>query len=204
MPVPIVYRKSTDNNVASYDFNDIIDGTGTQKFYAIQQDDSTGITYKLAGNTIVPYQIEENYVPGTTTLSINLSSFNTPRTIKGTASISFGTALISTGAANFYCTCTLQKISASGTTTQVGTVQTQTVSNNNATTRTRMSCNISCTETPCGIGDNLRLSFAIVLTGGGSDRVWIGWDPGARAGTNLNTSAVPTNFDLYVPFRIDL
>ena len=45
MPIPVVYRKSSENVVASYDYTDLAEGTGVVQYY--------GCKSQVSGATVV-------------------------------------------------------------------------------------------------------------------------------------------------------
>ena len=87
MPIPRIYRKTAEA-IASYNWTDIAEGTGVVTLYGTQTKISGSTTYKLVQDalpsTIAAYKGDD------TTLTFDLTAFNTPKTVKGTAMFSVG------------------------------------------------------------------------------------------------------------------
>lgn len=106
MTIPNKYQISGDNALANYDYYDIIEGTGTKEFYLFKSVNNGATGYHLSGNTIDSGD-RKAAVAGTavgtpTTYTIlgqtggvpdlilfSGSAFNLPKTIKGTAYVTF-------------------------------------------------------------------------------------------------------------------
>ena len=73
--------------IASYSYVDITNGTGVEVFYISKFNNSTGVEYKL-----VTKALESSFASGraniTAATDCDLTPFNTPRTITGTAVLS--------------------------------------------------------------------------------------------------------------------
>ena len=86
MTIPNTYRKSRENVIKSYNFQDLAAGTGTVVYYAFQANKSSGYE-----NLLSPNLIQCGAQGGSTfgvikvnqELDFDLSPFNLPQTIKG-------------------------------------------------------------------------------------------------------------------------
>ena len=62
MGVPIVYRKSEERAIASFDFNDIAEGTGIIIFYGyFDADSATDPDHKMSQNKFFSRVIETSF-----------------------------------------------------------------------------------------------------------------------------------------------
>lgn len=214
--VPQVYPTGTERATANYNWTDIADGTGVVIFYGASDTDGDQF---LQTQVIYSNGIE---VGGTAVASgesfnvdFDLTAFNTPKTVKGTAYIEYGhygAKVNRTGATNMnaYVTFTLYKFDGT-TETQIGTNNTYVTFD--ATPVKRTFCmTLDLTETSFKAGDILRLTAVGTITGGGggaeTGRVVIGSDPKNRDGTYITPSsdspATITQLILNLPFVIDL
>lgn len=201
MTVPIKFRKSSENVITSYDFVDIAEGTGVVAFYLAQQGTSSANSYLLTTN-----QVYSSFIsivnPGATTYDFDLTSFNLPKTVKGTAFLSMGIYMVASGG-NTSVTVQIKKDSG-GNVTDVSSAITGDYINGNGAHK-MLLIPIPLTQTNFKRGDILRCS--ITMYGGGSGDEEIGTDPIGRNGTYI-TSAVTgpsmtTTSKLFIPFRID-
>lgn len=204
MPVPIVYRKSQEPSIVSYNYTDISTGTGVVAFNGFQQQVSGAITFGLTQNS--PYSAidadtSQSVNLGTDTLTFDLTAFNLPQRVKGTAYLNFSVELETSGAGYVDITVNLQKVS-NGSATTIGTNKMERMSRGGAGTTSKVhNIPLSLTTTHFSKGDNLRLTLAVICSG----NAYIGVDPQNRAGTKLNSpSTVPTKMTLYVPFALDI
>jgi hypothetical protein len=84
--------------LVNYDFQDVAEGTGITLFYGFVAKDSTGSTYRLSRDILYSAQIEETTAVSTTGFhsfvkfldkDFDLSAFNIPKSIRGTAYVRF-------------------------------------------------------------------------------------------------------------------
>jgi len=177
--------QSQSEAIASFDFQDVADGTGNIIFY-LYAADAGSTTYHLGTTTeIFSFIIDLDLNNGT--LNFNASPFNTPRVVKGDAIINI-TLLADTAAT---ITAQLQRISA-GVATNIHTSAGKAAG---ITTGKYLCFNVSLTETLFKVGDNLRL---VLTTTGESGTSQLGIDPANRAGASLTL----TKSQVIVPFKI--
>lgn len=181
--------------IVSYDFTDIENGIGINRYYAGATEDSTGITYILTDSNLPGARIDaNNYATingNAAEVDFDLTSFSVPKTVKGTMLVSFH--MYSDGT-NATCKVQLKKLS--------GAVETDVSSQITSTTETAtkpMLLKVPLTETLFAAGDILRLSVDFNGTNIGQG---IGIDP---SGTSSSTATVTLNpFIIEVPFKLDL
>ena len=72
--------------IASFDFEDVAEGTGVVIFFGISSETSGGVDYHLVANKAFSSQPDTTRsTSGTTTIDFDTGTFNLPRTAKGTA-----------------------------------------------------------------------------------------------------------------------
>lgn len=182
--------------IASYDFTDIAEGTGVVDFYGISENLSGSTLYALTKNSIYSADIQS----AGTSWTFNLSAFNLPKIIKGTAIIRFSAALTGNQNNTMNFDVAIQKVS-DGTASAIGSASTATLTlPANGTTAKNYTIPISCTQTHFKIGDNLR----IVFTGhNGGTTINLGHDPANRDTPEMTAATNPTKMECFIPFRID-
>jgi len=192
MPVPVTYRTGGEGAIASYNYTDISEGTGVVVLNGFSTEASgAGIEYKLTTTTPYSSYIETSGAPWV----FNLSAFNLPKTIKGTAIVKLAAYLISGAPTEHTLTVSIQKVTTSGTTT-LGSVETPQLSN-----PINYTLNIPLTETNFKKGDNLRLNIA---KNGGAPIV-LAHDPANREGSYIKpVTTFPTKLIAHIPFKLDL
>ena len=198
MPVPIIYRKSQEGAIVTYDYVDLAEGTGIIAINAAQVNISGSSLFILNRNALYSAAIEM-LVDGSAgggasvTNNFNLSSFNLPRTAQGTALINFSAInLGSTLDIKF----TLQRVRGS-VVTDLGFEWMQRMTGAVALTHL---IPITIPKTIFKKGDILRLAVYMFATGGIS---YVGIDPQNRNGTHFTAATNPTKMTIYMPWRID-
>src|SRR4030042_3978975 len=90
MALPITFRKSPEGSVTSYNFYDIAEGTGIVKFYLNATETSSAIAYHLDTNPLYSAVIDVGFAYAAggytqyTDYDFDVSTFNLPKTIRGT------------------------------------------------------------------------------------------------------------------------
>jgi hypothetical protein len=198
MIIPIRFRKSSEGAIASYDFVDIAEGTGVSAFYLAQAQTSSAISYILTTNQIYSDIISLLHLGASTqSQDFNLTAFNLPKIVKGTAYASFALA----GGGNMtYVKVQLKKVSGVTVSNVSGEISAD------LTTGAEVKmCLIPMplTTTHFKIGDILRLTLQMSNSNGNME---IGTDPKGRAGTYITSSTptITTISQIFVPFRIDI
>ena len=195
MVVPNLFRKSAEAAVASYDYTDIADGTGVRTFYATATKQGGTVDYALIQteeySRLIEVGIGENQ-----NINFDLTAFNLPQTLKGTAYVVIG-ATESVGD-NYVITVQVQKWDGTSE-TNCSSVVTETV---NATSP-MLLMKVPLTQTNFARGDTLRLN--IISAGVGSGDHGYGIDPKGRDGTYVKASnSQTTQLKFLCPFKIDL
>lgn len=178
--IPSVFRRSSVATTYSYD--DVAAGTGVERYYGTRAVTSAGSTYGLFSFISAQAGTAQAVVAGDGAVSFNLTAYNLPRVLRGTAYI--------TGEINCSAACKVsflfQKIS-SGTTNISSTIETD-----NLLVNRNIVVPIPLTTTNFSAGDNLRI--VVTVTGGN-----------AGEGLNIdNLDATKEPFTIYTPYKIDL
>lgn len=198
MGVPITYRRSSEGALATYSYNDIAEGTGVLKLYGFNTEDSVSKKYTLSENAVYSSDIETGGTGAAgTSINVNfdLSPFNMPKTIGGTALVGFAVYLGAVTTATF--TAQIIKVAADATTTVLLSVTSKTCPQN---TQQKILMKGAIAQTHFKRGETLRLNILgnQVANGG----LVFGHDPQNRAGTYVTD--YPTILELYIPFKLDL
>lgn len=200
MTIPEKYPLITERSFATYDFLDIIEGTGIAKFNGYSTNLSgSGIAYNLEKTSIGSSQTV-TIVGAATTFNFDTNTFNLPRIIEGRGTVRFSiwesTSVSGTG----WFELTLKKISDSTTNIVTSFSPIFTFS---AGTGRGFTIPLTIPRTYFKIGDKLRLTVDLKMTGSGNS-VEIGHDPLGRAGTNLPIASQPSTFDVLIPFKVNI
>lgn len=211
--------------IASYDSTDIAEGTGTIIFYGAQGE-LTGGAFNFLTRTVVPSrdQVTESAELGATDamvldLDFDLSPFNLPKTVKGTANISVPFAL------NGQSTICRGYVKAKlrhwdGTTeTEIASATSDTVTKASGLHRAWFLLKITVPRTHFKKGETLRLTIEVWGdddAGAGWHHLYIGHDPKGRLGwkdSTANAAVIFPGTDVYnvtpvlqaqIPFELDL
>ena len=192
MPVPQVYRKSGEGAIASYNYTDVADGTGVIVFYAIISQTSGSVDYHLVTDSSLYSDAVD--IGGDVDLDFDLTAFNLPRKVKGTAYVSIG--LEAVGAGNtIYATVQLRHVRGGTETNITSAIASHTLTNE----ANMMFIPLPITATHFKKDDILRLNVTTTTSG----TAGFGVDPANRA------SATYANLDsrqlkVLVPFQLDL
>lgn len=212
MTLPVFFRDSREQVVASFSFTDIIQGNGIGTYYLFEAATDSGTTYGAAQD--LKRSKDEEYTAtvgaGSSTASVDYDAgeFIKNMTIEGTAYAqgSFGATLTSGSG-------TLGDVSIrvvinkwdGASETQIATETSQAISSG---TKTDFLIPITVPKTTFKAGDTLRLTMEIVKVGGtgGVWAVYYGNDPLNRDGTYLTPSSdnTTTQTKITIPFKIDL
>lgn len=201
MPIPRVYSKTAEAPVASYDYVDIAEGTGVVLFYGFSdQGAAPGDGHSLTKSTPFSDTIE------TTAFNVDfdLSPFNLPQTIEGTAIVSFSWAQ-TLAAGTRFVTATIRKV-IDGTPSDIAVASGAIVDWAAGAPRTDLIKIPNIPRTLFKEGEVLRLNMTSTIVTGGSTS-WLAHDPQGRDGTNIVPStdaSSTTKLEFYCPFRLDL
>jgi hypothetical protein len=208
MPVPIVYRKSSENSVVNYNYADIADGTGVVVFLGLSNEDVSGITYMASQEAIISSQVST--YAGTSsasptlvaTLNFDVLPFNLPKTINGVAVIC-GSLYIENGAQS-HVNFDIQKYDGS-TYTSLNNLSTKDYTYG-TTGLYSFSIKLSLSSTSFKIGDAIRVVAKMYSQKvGGSGAFRLAHSPTNSTDTWFTSSSnYPTQLQFRIPFKIDL
>ena len=206
--------------IASFDFQDIADGTGVVKFNGYTTRDSNGLSYALNRFAFFSNQIETTVGPTVFSatsfvkildIDIDLGQFNASRIAEGRATIQTSFAVERTagpGNLEMFIKYIIVKVSG-GVETIIGTGQTETITRvSTGITKVFVTLDISLTRTHFATGDSLRLTvegWGRNNAGGDvSGKITIVHDPQDRDGTVITPASddFTTKLDFYNPFKI--
>lgn len=215
--LPLNFPLPGESAVASYDYEDIVDGSGIVLLQAIGFTDSTGETYGLSKNSLYGDPTETGSDPATEanftiekTLTFSSAIFNTPRTIKGIAYIDGTMGLVESGATDgFNAKITFTFYHYDGSTqTSIGSVTTETVESTHSSTKLQSFClKTTLTQKLFQIGEVLQIKVDVYLqkTGGTSNnQLFLAFDPMGNDTTHISSTNNQTTLRFLVPFKINL
>jgi hypothetical protein len=190
--LPVSFPIPSESSIASYNYTDVEEGTGIVILYGARVQTKTVTSYILTRDTIYSNAIETTNVTPGAAINFDLSEFNLPKIIKGTALISLSASL--TGGSYVDFTITFQKVSGGSASTLVST----TLERLSALARLTGSAVIP--QTHFKKGDNLR----VVVNGAmDSGSYFLAHDPANRNGVRY-TSDIPSQMQIAIPFKLDL
>ena len=192
--------------IASYSYTDIAEGTGIIQFKGAINKLTTADLYSGPELTATSSSTSSTLIIDH---DFNLSPFNLPKRIKGTATINWTYAFSGTGTGkNITLHWKVRKVPLVGAEIEIAN-WTQTFSNT-ANRVTTLFEDITIPGTLFKKGEVLRLTFLAYMTviDSGTFRVTIGIDPQDRDGTYIvpstDTPKSTTKLHFYVPFVLDL
>lgn len=216
------YGGASEAAFASYDWQDIADGTGVIVFqgFAARTGSST-VERRLSRN--VTFSSNQTYYTETGSVSstfldvdFDLGVFNQPRIVQGEALVAFVGYVVHTGGSGgtSHFNVTLYHVDKNGNETSVGTVQLDDLSagTGNVVGGWRIAA-ISLTRKLFKIGEKIRLNITATQTGGtGTPRGAVIHDPSGSTitVTEMTKTFTPgtdygtTKLELNVPFKIDI
>ena len=212
MPLqPKFNRFSTASPVlASFDFTDIANGVGFESYYCFVSETNTGealgLTPQIIRSAINQIDLTLATSPNTIFKDFDLSQFNIPRTIKGTAIIT-GSLTWDRSDANQrgFLTVGLYKWDGS---TETLLASDRTIEYGNLDQDDNYLLLLDVPETVFATGEILRLKFTATVTGttGTPSSFSIGTDPTDRDGGTLKPASedVTTVTRVDTPFKLDL
>lgn len=218
--LPLNFPIPAENAIASYNWINVADGTGIIHFKGFTSNDGT-LRYNLGTEDVYSHVIETAADrTGDTAwyknldLDFDLSAFNSPRIIKGTAMItwgSYGYEETSTGTQKIKWTFKIRKWDGS-TESEIANATSEEITLPNAATDIHAKCiTITIPLTSFKIGEILRLTvegYTYRDNAGGNTRIALAHDPTNRDGTYINPSTddpeTTTKLDFYCPFEVNL
>jgi len=195
---PHSFLRNAEGALVNYSYTDVADGTGVIVFYGATAHTSAGATQMLTTQQVYSKYI----VLDAGTYNFDLTPFNSPRVMKGTAYLNVGHWTQSAGS-NSIVKVKIQKSSGGSVTDCSSQISSDTLDGNGAHIVHHIP--IALTTTNFKKGDFLRCE---IVVNSDLNPIEIGVDPVGRDGTNLNAAltnpACTTKFKLYIPFRIDI
>lgn len=202
---------TTQQVLASYSYTDIRSGTGFQTYYAAVTIDSTGQDEILTARTIYSDEKKTTFtipIDGAGAVfakqkdyNFDLSTFNLPLDIKGTADINVSWTLETGGGGEGYFIFKFRKWDGT-TETEIGSVQTETITIGDAIEKTSL-VSVVLPLTNFQSGETLRLT-AEIWTRNLHNTITTDFtfchDPKDRTVSSFDTSQLIVN----VPFKLDL
>lgn len=225
MGIPVVYRKDFSRNIASYSFNDIVQGSSVGSFYLLTAKDSTATTTYSLTQQIIDSQESFSTIPSGGALNTKLLDIDfdlevkKPVTIKGTVVMAFMASINATyggSGPNVFVIVKFRKWDGI-TETELGSGKGPSFSCATGTTNyVRQAVSMDVTKTPFAIGDKIRVT--VELWNGNQATVGtfnIYHDPTTRTliAKNYNGPTAAntpyqygerTDFKVNIPFEVDI
>lgn len=207
MPIPKIYAKQGTDAIASYNYVDISEGTGVTKFYGFDAASSgtTGgstTSYSLTTDTIYSNYVEYSGAP--IALRFDLTPFNKPQIIRGTALIRFSAGTDTGTGKTLWFLLNLLKVDENGVETTLGETSTAEIISAAGRVFMNLTSKMKINEVKIKRGEKLRL----LLTPYGQPlptSCFVSHDPANRDGIYITpASTYPTKLEVYVPFKIDI
>ena len=201
MTIPKNFRNTQETAIASYDYIDIAEGTGIVTFnLAVSAIATPTYNYLLTKNTVYSDETHIRSTNTTTTFNFDLTPFNLPQTLNGTAILS-SAFWLQTAGGDKSVKVTLKKVSDA--TTSISSQITAYIPAAGNAKMALIELPIT-TKTHFKKGDILRCEVIIQSS---TDWIEMGTDPEGRDGNSLVPSTNPgitTSSKLFIPFDLDL
>jgi len=204
---------------ALYDYTDIAEGTGLKRFYLLCTQDNGGLDYHLTDTQLYSNTYAVGEVQGRQTLAadgsetdtdFDLSPFNTPKTIKGTAVVSIGHWARGDSSSTVGSTIQAKIRKWDGTTeTEIASATTAKLTDSNEAETNKIECfKITVPQTHFKAGETLRLTIIMTVTneaGSGGSGAYA-HDPMNQDAPNItpSTEETITASNILLPFKLDL
>lgn len=213
--LPINFPVPSESAIASYPYNDIIDGTGHVLFYLYRTEDTSGYEYRMSTQQIrsssPPFK---DTTTATTTLTFYSDPFNAPKNLKGVIKWTFcNSEYKSANDGTGTLTWEIKVYHYDGTTsTQIGstwTSQAQSQENAGWNAETFSGYTTVSSNVHFKIGHQIKMEVKYTKTGAvGFDVAELGLSPFNRDSTNANGLQPSSDTDstsqflVWVPFRL--
>lgn len=210
--LPINFAVPGEGAVASYEWADIMDGTGVIDFDGYSTTSASATARWCSPNvlgTSLKYWGGFLNTSGTETINFDSSAVNTPRTIRGNAKVRYTMALYNNTSGTFTIQTTFSIVRLRGAVeTTLGTTIGPTLTNSVDDTGVHDTyfLDIALTETSFAIGDILRIKAVVTYN---FQRGFLMHDPLDRnfeyfTAYTIDAGQNPTSLKIQVPFKIDL
>jgi len=202
--LPVNFSIPAEPVIASYDFYDFAEGTGIKTFYACASVDSGGTDYFLTADVIYSDPKSTLAVNTVKVLDFNLSAFNTPKIIRGTAAINVNYSMYTDNPGTHNCTLKFEfkKVSTATTTILTLTSANLPVVGGAAAVSGLLCLTGIIPETIFGLGDILRVTATLTANDGNCTSIKMGHDPQDRADPDYDLEK--TQLKVNIPFKIPL
>lgn len=211
--MPINFPLPSESAVASYNYTDMAEGTGVTMFYLAATNGDNILTPNQIYSDVIEYStgahnLTTDFVKNMD-VDYDLSAFNSPRTVKGTAYINFTFHQWKSGTAVVTSKFTIKVRKWDGTTeTEIGNATTAEITDAAGYKLTALA--IPLTQTHFGIGDVLRVTIEGYDKEAAPDStniLIVGQDPMNRDGTYIIPSTDDpvsiTQTKIWIPFKIE-
>ena len=212
--IPTTFPPVQEPAIATFNFTDIANGTGV----LVLQGADTAQGKILVGNQVYSSDIETSAAsvgaPFAKVIDVDfdLTAFNLPRTLKGTAVINVPFAVQSEANStthNAFVIVNIKHVDSGSTETSLGTAQSDTITSPSSAggiTQKVAAVTIALTERHFKKGETLRITVEGWVNVAGLSGITIGHDPQNRDGARLtpSTEEVTTQMIANIPIRIDL
>lgn len=211
--MPINFPLPSESAVASYNYTDMAEGTGVTMFYLAATNGDNILTPNQIYSDVIEYStgahnLTTDFVKNMD-VDYDLSAFNSPRTVKGTAYINFTGHIWKSGTAVVTSKFTIKVRKWDGTTeTEIGNATTAEITDAAGYKLTALA--IPLTQTHFGIGDVLRVTIEGYDKEAAPDStniLIVGQDPMNRDGTYIIPSTDDpvsiTQSKIWIPFKIE-
>lgn len=207
--------QSAGSVIATYDNYDFAEGTGIVNFRGFKYDVSGSTVYGLSNQDNYSYSVETSTATADTTpakrldLDFDLTEFESPKTIKGTAIVSVPLGVDGNTAGGSTTGFIIAKIRKwDGTTeTEIASGTSTTEAVNSGTINAVKTIKVDIPITSFKVGDTLRLTIEGwgKHPSGFEGYIAVGHDPQNRDGTYITptTNPVTTKLNFYCPFRLE-
>ena len=212
--IPTHFRLQPTAVIATYDWVDIAEGTGIVRFYGYNEKDSSGTNHKLNNNAVYSYDIvgtafavPEAAFAKLQDLDFDLSAFNLPKNLKGTATFQIPASITAGIGAGNNCYLYVKVRVRKSDDTEIALVQTNTITaNNTATTYQILIASVAVPLTHFKKGEILRVTLEMwgqTVGASGAGQGQIAHDPKDREGGNFTAANIGSRiFEAQIPFRI--
>jgi len=212
--MPINFPLPSESAVASYSYSDLAEGTGVTMFYLLATNGDNILSQNQIYSDVIEYStsahaLTTDFVKNLD-VDFDLTAFNAPRTVKGTAYTNFTFHQWKSGTQVVTSKFTIKVRKWDGVTeTEIGNATTAEITDTDGYKLTALA--IPLTETNFGIGDVLRVTvegWDKEAAADSTNVLTFGQDPMNRDGhyiiPSTDNPVSTTQFKIWIPFKIDL
>ena len=198
--IPNNFQTTASTLIASYDWQDIISGLGYEEFFLSFSSDSAGDNFGLITSSLYSSVLETTRAgAGTTEQNFDTSTFNAPRTVKGTAYLQVPVRGVDASGIQIIAQIIVVDAAATETTISSEIDDTVTFSAAGGTLANQIILlKIPLTETLVKIGEKIRVELQNVTTNASVSGY--AHDPGNRTSSLYDITTVSK---LALPFKLD-